>query len=633
MAKRLFGVLFLVLLAGVTFAAGIGEAIASQSMEHASFENQYINLQGEWHFKLYRKYQKMFQYFNYGGCAVTWENLQDAQVPTAEIFNTWETVNGPNADYATGGLQQMNRANAMTAPDDRTRLTEADLFPKWSEAWFCKTITIPEGFLVGDTVTLMLGIIDDLDVVYINGSPVGASGFKASNGSPASPADVPEAGGFAPAGEFQFEKSYWEVLREYVVDARLLHEGENELSIRLYNNNSYGGFYDRTMALVSTPESLRFLKGQPTEKLANTTRYATFVEAQKAAIENEDLDRYAATLSASYTQNELDKTEQLQTTTQMFADYDNIQIADTDAGYYRYNGSDVYSAKRTVTGERDGKRMAISSDDNYLLYLLDEAGTIRERGNWSHCYTVNYISSLAGMNNTKQTYSVYLPPSYYESPTRSYPVVYLLHGINSTGNSFVNVDRIEARMNEWIAAGSVTEMIVVMPNAGKSSGYVDSDAPKGPSDTAGPWASFIYVDILGEVECNYRAIADARFRGISGISMGGGGVFSVGLAHPDIYTSFASHMGAVPQLPQYFEKIDAKLLETLDFYLDCGNQDLMVRPSATVEAGTYLESIGANVQWEMRDGGHNSAFYMDGMPKSMAMHSQHFINNGLATYK
>jgi len=92
-------------------------------------------------------------------------------------------------------------------------------------------------------------------------------------------------------------------------------------------------------------------------------------------------------------------------------------------------------------------------------------------------------------------------------------------------------------------------------------------------------------------------------------------------------------MGAVPKLPPYFEKIDAKLLESLDFYLDCGNQDLMVRPSATVEAGTYLESIGANVQWEMRDGGHNSAFYMDGMPKSMAMHSQHFINNGLATYK
>jgi predicted esterase len=92
-------------------------------------------------------------------------------------------------------------------------------------------------------------------------------------------------------------------------------------------------------------------------------------------------------------------------------------------------------------------------------------------------------------------------------------------------------------------------------------------------------------------------------------------------------------MGAVPKLPQYFEKIDAKLLESLDFYLDCGNQDLMVRPSTTVEAGTYLESIGANVTWELHDGGHNSALYMDGMPKSMAMHSQHFIENGLAAYK
>jgi S-formylglutathione hydrolase FrmB len=111
--------------------------------------------------------------------------------------------------------------------------------------------------------------------------------------------------------------------------------------------------------------------------------------------------------------------------------------------------------------------------------------------------------------------------------------------------------------------------------------------------------------------------------------MGGNGVFKIGLTHTDIYTSFASHMGAVPDITPYFDKIDSMPLSMLDFYLDCGRQDQMVSPSATQTAGEYLEGVNANVTWELRDGAHNSAFYMTGMPKSMKMHSDHFIRQGL----
>ena len=117
------------------------------------------------------------------------------------------------------------------------------------------------------------------------------------------------------------------------------------------------------------------------------------------------------------------------------------------------------------------------------------------------------------MDGATLRYSIYLPPSYYSEPDSSFPVVYLLHGINSTGDSFVNVDQIEQRMNEWIEDGSITEMIVVMPNSGKRSGYEDTAG--GPNDSQGPWASHIYVDILNQIETNYRAIPDAGFRGFS----------------------------------------------------------------------------------------------------------------------
>ncbi len=592
------------------------------------YENEYINLAGDWHFKLYRKYSNMYQYLAYNACTVTWEDLTVAELPTATTYSTWETVEGPAADYSTGGLQQMFRSGDT---DSRTTLESTDLFPKWAEAWYCKTIDIPAGFITGNTVTLLLGIIDDLDVVYINGNPVAASGFKKADNSVAAVSSVPSTGGFNQTGDFRFEKSYWEITREYVVDSSYFQTGENEIAIRIYNNNSFGGFYDRPMALVSTQRALRYLKGLPTEELSDTTAYQNFVSGQIVALETKNLADYSASLSDIYNENELDKAAQVAIVSGWFSSYDSITVDDTNAGFYMFNGSDIYSAHRVITGTKGATSTTLYENDEFIEYFIKEGTQIKERGNWSHCYTVSYTSTLAGMNDSTQKYSVYLPPSYYTDAAKEYPVVYLLHGINSTGDSFVNVDKIEDHMNAWINSGDIVEMIVVMPNAGKSCGYQDTPTPaSGPSDSAGPWASFIYVDILGEVEANYRTLQDAKFRGLSGISMGGGGVFKIGLTHTDIYTSFASHMGAVPVLDPYFASISAAELPSLDFYLDCGNQDQMVSPAATQTAGEYLESIDANVEWELRDGAHNSAFYMTGMPKSMKMHSEHFVRLGLS---
>ena len=245
----------------------------SQSRAPASVSKEIIDLRGEWHFKVYRKYEKMFQYFAYGGCPVSWEDQANAAVPSSALYSSWETVQGPSSDYSTGGLLQMNRGMGTGSQDDRKRLAEFDLFPKWSESWWCKDITIPKGFLKEKNVTLLLGIIDDIDVVYINGRPVAASGFKTKDGIATVPlSTVPALGGFVPDGDFQFEKSYWEVPREYSVPAALLHEGKNELCIRIYNNNSFGGFYDRNLALTGTETATRGVKGLPIQKLPGSTK-------------------------------------------------------------------------------------------------------------------------------------------------------------------------------------------------------------------------------------------------------------------------------------------------------------------------------------------------------------------------
>ena len=58
--------------------------------------------------------------------------------------------------------------------------------------------------------------------------------------------------------------------------------------------------------------------------------------------------------------------------------------------------------------------------------------------------------------------------------------------------------------------------------------------------------------------------------------------------------------------------------------MDVGEQDTTVGTEGTLAVHEYLESVGKAHGFDLREGGHNSGFYMAGMPASMQMHSNHF---------
>ena len=58
--------------------------------EAADYTSQYIDLSGEWNFKVYRKYSNMYQYMPYDMCEVTWEDTDTAQIPSADVYSSWE---------------------------------------------------------------------------------------------------------------------------------------------------------------------------------------------------------------------------------------------------------------------------------------------------------------------------------------------------------------------------------------------------------------------------------------------------------------------------------------------------------------------------------------------------------------
>lgn len=131
--------------------------------------------------------------------------------------------------------------------------------------------------------------------------------------------------------------------------------------------------------------------------------------------------------------------------------------------------------------------------------------------------------------------SVYLPPSYDTSPTKRYPVVYLLHAFGF-GKIMWIVDEgfnILPILNGLIGVGKVREMIVVAPNAMNAfnGSFYQNSA------TTGNWEDYIFRDVVGYIDANYRTLARASSRGIAGHSMGGFGAVSIGMKHADVFSA------------------------------------------------------------------------------------------------
>ena len=132
------------------------------------------------------------------------------------------------------------------------------------------------------------------------------------------------------------------------------------------------------------------------------------------------------------------------------------------------------------------------------------------------------------------TYTVALPAGYDSSGDKRYPVIYLLHGLTSNYLSWPALGAPRA------AAG--LDLILVMPDAGNSwyANWAESA-----EEQKNAWEDYMVRDLIGHVDSTYRTIAGREGRAINGLSMGGYGALMLGLRHPDLFCSIASHSGAL----------------------------------------------------------------------------------------
>ncbi|TFB10497.1 hypothetical protein E3V55_05760 [Candidatus Marinimicrobia bacterium MT.SAG.3] len=153
--------------------------------------------------------------------------------------------------------------------------------------------------------------------------------------------------------------------------------------------------------------------------------------------------------------------------------------------------------------------------------------------------------------------NIYLPPGYYdeENSEKQYPVIYLLHGYDAdydlwtSGKYWLGKGWSIADVSDYLIEDeTIQPMIIVMPSAKNrysGSWYINSKV-------TGGWEDFIAIDLIAEVDKNYRTIRSPSGRGITGHSMGGFGALWIGLNNPDEFGAIYAMSAAEPDLSNGF---------------------------------------------------------------------------------
>lgn len=412
--------------------------------------------------------------------------------------------------------------------------------------------------------------------------------------------------------------------------------GRNVLAVRMNDFSGGGGWYRGPVGLFSKAalrEAVHGITG-PLTPPAVTARVTDLLAAQARALAVGDVDAYLATLDAGYVHDGRDRDRRRREVTGWLARSDGSLVLD-DAEVEVVAAADgrvLVDTNRTISGTRDGQPFTFEGPGQQFL-VVDPASGL-EIGNRSRFFRDHVDSSLEGR---RREHVVYLPPSYYDHPTQRYPVVYLLHGINGGSREWEPRD-IQQRLDRLFSTGGLAESIVVMPD-GESLWYIDSSVT--------PWRSMFVEEMVPQVDADYRTLADRRHRGVSGVSMGGHGAFTIGWAHPELFGSIASHMGALslPPLVGTADEVAANTPETplvqavthtpdfLDdfaYYFDaCADDDFRFGEAVQAMAAELAVKQVPHTAVVFPDGRHNDACWLPHIDASFGLHSTSFRSAGL----
>lgn len=234
---------------------------------------------------------------------------------------------------------------------------------------------------------------------------------------------------------------------------------------------------------------------------------------------------------------------------------------------------------------------------------------------------------------TWRQYTIYLPQS-YDSGSKRYPILYLLHGMDDTNICWTEKGHLAEIADALTANGEMQEMVIVTPNAG---GSVKDGVWNGYFNMEGwTYEEFFYTEFMPHIESTYRIVCERQHRGIAGLSMGGGGAVSYAQRHSDTFcavyamsalmtipagwweeaASRDDKMGALTRAVMqkstiaFVECADDEVKEQLkqvQWFVDCGDDDYLF--NRNIEFVQAMHKAEIPLELRVRDGGHTWEYW------------------------
>lgn len=258
------------------------------------------------------------------------------------------------------------------------------------------------------------------------------------------------------------------------------------------------------------------------------------------------------------------------------------------------------------------------------------SGYNSQRENIPHGKLTDVVYSSKSLG-TQRKMRVYTPPGYDKK--QKYPVLYLLHGLNSDNHQWTEWCQADNVVDNLIADGKIEPMIMVFPSCDTKITANDTVKANGSgreNGFEGYGKSFevdLLTDIIPYMESNYSVYSDQKHRALAGLSMGGGQSLNIGMYHIETFayvggfssapnTNMFGGMSTVEFLPDpAAAKENLKLL-----WVACGNKDGLIRVSQ--KAHQYLKEKGVNHVWHVDSNAHDN-FEWD---SNLYFFAQHLFN-------
>jgi S-formylglutathione hydrolase FrmB len=247
-------------------------------------------------------------------------------------------------------------------------------------------------------------------------------------------------------------------------------------------------------------------------------------------------------------------------------------------------------------------------------------------------------------------YCIVLPPSFDADKSRQFPVLYFLHGLGDSEQSFIHTGAWNLT-EELREKGAIKEFLIATPD-GDASFYIDS------KDGKMRYEDFLLQEFFPFIEKRYRVAPGRGHRAIAGISMGGYGALHLAFRHPQLFSSAGAHsaalieklplfLGTTPNSPRsrilgevFGSPPDAAFwdrnspltlartadLRGLKIYFDCGDQDDYGFDAGAALLDKVLSSRHIPHEYHLYPGRHDAAYFGERLPASLEFASRAFSN-------